>query len=262
MTTFMSPRRDPSVPARTIPEGKVQWLGDAVAGHQYGVHNGQEYAVDVRPADPEGFIAQDGEMLVNRKFIEEFDGSRIETVLTHRAFPVASGTYAALAARRTPRKARRDQPRVWDRLARLSAMQRREPLRLATGPATSAMDRLGALPTPPTKDEQRALGEVVDLARTTGQRELISVGGHEPPQPGGFVAYFLGRHIELTRTRDDRLIARSGSPISADDLELLDLAEPLIVGELGGPVAPCSLCDQPATSIAIPRAPVCAQHAQ
>jgi hypothetical protein len=57
---------------------------------------------------------------------------------------VQPGTHAGLVAK--TRKPVADKPlRAWDRLAALPVMQRREPLRMVTGPPSSTLEQLGEL---------------------------------------------------------------------------------------------------------------------
>lgn len=254
-------RRDPGVPARTIPEDKFSWLGKPIGGRQYGRHRDSEYAVDIRPAELDAFTAGPGEIIVSRKHIEMIDGSPWPSTSYHRGFPVATGTYAALAAKARRPKAEQS-PRAWDRLGALPLMQRREPMRLATGRSSPMLDRMPVLPAI-SSDEQEALAQALDMADRTSQSQLIEVGGNEPPERSvaGVIAYLARRGIDLELVRG-RLLARSRLPIRVDLRELIEQAEELIVGHLQGKPVICSSCAEPAVTIVFPQAPMCAEHAQ
>ena len=259
--SLLTRRHDPSVPQRTIPEAKITWLGDPIRGHRYGRHRDTEYMVEMRPSDPEAFVADANERLVSFRHVEMIDGSPWPTNTYHRAFPTPTGTYAKLVGRKA-RKADDTTPRAWDRLATLPLMQRREPMRMATGPAASAMDRVVHMPSV-SEQEQEALAGAVDMVRGNRYRKLIEVGGNTPPERSvaGLVGYLQDRGVSLELARG-RLIARSVKPIRADLRELIEQAEELIVGHLRGQAVLCSQCAQAAVTVVFPSAPACAEHAQ
>jgi hypothetical protein len=235
-------RRDPDVVRSTVPEGKLTWLG-RLGGHDYASYQGREYIVDAYPSNPEDFSRTPGQLFIMRIRHELIDGSAYEHHATHRALPVPDGTYASLLAK--VRKPDTEPPmRTWDVLATLPLMQRREPLRIPTAPASSIT--VGAL--------KAQLGPV-------GPLPVIEVGGNQPPErsPAGIVAYLGSRGIELSLARG-RLLARARKPIRAEDRYLIERTEELIVGVLSGSPVACSLCAEPAVSIAVPRAPMCAAH--
>ena len=263
MNVRLPTRRDASIPKRTRPERDFDWWG-AVAGRRYGTakKGGQEYAVDTAPADLDAFTPQAGEILVSVGHVEMIDGSAWPSTTYHRGFPVASGTYARLTARRRRRQPETDKLRTWDRLAALPLMQRREPLRMATGPAASPLDRMVDLPAVSTQ-EQEALAGAVDLVQRNERRRLIAGGGNEPPERSvaGIIAWLTERGIELSLARG-RLVARSKTPLRADLADLLDQAEELIAAHLQGWPVMCSSCAEPAVTLVLPRAPMCDRHAQ
>ena len=245
-----------------IPEAKVRWLGRH-DGYEYGEHNGREYAVSTRPADVGSFSADPDERLIARRSVELLDdGEQMVTTVHHRAWPVKPGSYAKLARTRKP--ADRDKPmRGWDRLAALPAMQRREPMRLATGPAPSMLDGLVGMPLSGTEQEAIA-GALFDQARHNSKSTLIEFGGNSPPERSmaALVAWLAERHgIELTLARG-RLRARSVKPIRADLQALLDQVQELIIGHLQGRAVMCGDCAEPAVTIASVNVPACAEHAQ
>lgn len=245
--------------SRTVPEATIDWQGPPLRGHQYGRHRGTEYVVDLRPTDAETHVAQPGEILVSRKRVELLDdGGGWETATLHRGWPVEPGTYAALAGKR--KKPGEKPMRAWDKLQTLAVMQRREPLRMATGPATSAIDNLPAL----GADQEEAVASVLDFAHRKTTRTLIEVGGNEPPQRSvaALVEFVEQRGVELSLARG-RLLARSRTPIRSDVRELIEQARELIVGHLQGKPVMCCECAEPAVTIAYPDAPMCAaKHGQ
>jgi hypothetical protein len=241
-----------------VPERDFDWLG-TIGSLRYGRRKNQEYAVDRRPSDPTSFTPEDGEIAVARRHVERFDdGGEIVSTVTTRAWPVEPGTYDRLAKSRKPAAA--DRPmRTWDRLAALPVMQRREPLRMVTGPATSALDALPALGADKAADVER----VAELAHARSTRSLIEVGGNEPPDRSvaGLVAFVERHGVELSLARG-RLVARSRTPIRADLRDLIDQAKELIVGHLAGKPVICSSCASPAVTIAAIDAPMCAGCAE
>jgi hypothetical protein len=252
-------RRDPSIPQRTIPEAKVRWLGDPIGGYLYAESQGTEYAVEIRPADLEAFVAQPNEILISRRTVEDIDGSPWPTIGHHRAWPVKAGTYAGLLAK-APKPETEKPLRAWDRLAALTLMQRREPLRFVTGPPSAGLELFEALPAT-SEQEREALAGAVDMLNRTSPRSMLAVGGNEPPERtvAGMVAYLAQRGIELTLVRG-RLLARSRTPLRADLRELIEQARELIVGHLKGQPVMCGQCAEPAVGVAFPDAPLCASH--
>jgi hypothetical protein len=89
----------------------------------------------------------------------------------------------------------------------------------------------------------------------------IQPDGVADPSPAGIVAYLASRGVSLSLRRG-RLVARSEAPINIVDRQLMDRAEPLLIGELGGSKPLCSECSNPATTVVLPRAPMCDRHAQ
>jgi hypothetical protein len=237
-------RLDYKIVQSTIPEGKLKWLGRPPGDYEYATYGGAEYAVDRNStADLTGYNRRPGEIIVLRVERELIDGSAFEHHRMHRAWPVESGTYAALAAK--ARKPAAEKPlRAWDALATLSVMQRRDPERFASTPAASDVN-VGAL--------KAQLG-------ITHER-IIEVGGNEPPErsPAAIIEHLASRGVELKLSRG-RLVARSRNPMRFDDRELIEKAEELIVGVLRGQPVICSTCAEPAVSIVFPHAPMCAEH--
>lgn len=254
------PRRDPAIAQRMVPESKVKWLGDPVAGHQYAMHDGREYQVELHSADPGAFTPQPGELVISRRKLEMVDGTPWESTGYFRAFLVKPGTHDRLVAK--VRKPDAEKPlRAWDRLATLRAMQRREPQRIVAGPQASSVDMLPALPAQPSDEEQALIAGTVDLAERGNPRTLVEVGGHQPPQRSvaAMVDYLASRGVELSLIRG-RLLAKSRTPIRTDDRELVEQARELIVGHLRGQPVICGECAAPAVGIRFPDSPACGTH--
>lgn len=238
-------RRDPTNVQRSVPQGKVEWLGRS-GDFDFGILGGREYAVDIRAtADPADYTRQRDEILVVKVEREVIDGSGFEHHRTYRGWPVERGTFAARQAKM--RKPAGEKPmRAWDALASLSVMQRRDPLRMPINPGPSNV-HLGALS--------------AQLGGKLAKLPVMEVGGNEPPDrsPAAIIAFLASRGVELTLARG-RLVVRSRSPIQFDDRELIEKAEELIVGVLRGSPVMCSACAEPAVSIVFPHAPMCAEH--
>lgn len=227
-----------------IPEGKLSWLG-AHGGWRYAKHGSQEYAIgDLAVAD-ESYRLKPGERFVRRRRAVVLpDGEKMPESALHLAVPVDAGTWERMASQ-VRSKPLNGSLRVWDALAeyrRQHSDARRLPLRQSANPDVAAM--------------QAELG--MDGAQPWLE---LTPQGLADTSPAGLVSYLQARGISLSLARG-RLVARSAKPINVMDRQLMERAEPLIIGELGGPKPMCSECPQPATEMVIPRAPMCAGHAQ
>ena len=243
-----------------IDESRLTWLGRSNGWH-YAKLGHKEFAVAPHPVE-EGSHSRlkDGERYILRHGAVVLpDGASMATTAMHVAMEVEPGSWQKIAGKARKPTAEKKM-RGWDRLAALPIMQRREPLRMATGPATR---ELPALPGPLTKDQEAAMEAVAAKAIKRGS-SFISVGGNTPPDGSvaDMIAWLAQRWgIELSLARG-RLQARSEKPIRADVEALLDGARELIVGHLQGKPVMCSECAKQAVTIAAVDAPVCRDHAQ
>ena len=247
-------RRNHEAVRNTIPESKLRWLGRA-GDHEYAVFSGDgsELAVDIHASpDPGDYVRQPGEVLIMRIRRERIENTEVEHHVTHRAWRVADGTYAALKAR-APKPAPEKPMRTWDVLAELPIMQRREPTRLLGAPPSSNVT-IDAL-----KGQLR--GRMTPAAAVP----IIEVGGNEPPDQSvaSFIAWLArneGVALRLGRRERGRLVCESRTPIRSDIRDAIKRYEELIVAELQGSPPICSDCAEPATRPVFPSAPMCAKH--
>lgn len=247
-----------------VDEHKFERLGWA-AGLLYLKRGDHEYALSSHPVTEDSYKLKPGEVFVRRRrdVILE-DGERMPTTVLHLGLPVEAGTFAKLSASRSAAKDNR--PRRWPRVTGLAIMERSEPTYWVTGPATSSLDVLPPLPMPPTREEERALSEVVDLGRRSSQRQLISTGGHEPPPESvaGTIAWLrsaYGVELEAVGTPPRLSYRPTAKPPPADVLKLLDLERDLFIGELTGKPLACCWCERDAVRIVGVDAPACLEDA-
>jgi hypothetical protein len=225
-----------------LDERKLEWLGRH-AGLSYGRHGGKEYAVAGFAVEEGSYSLKPGEVFVRRhRDVRLEDGEMIATPGLYVGMPVEPGTWQRLARSR-PKPS--GEPRTWDALAqyrRTSADARRIPLRQPSADVGALKAELGADGSASAWLELGAPG-VADAS------------------PAGLVDYLSRRGISLSLARG-RLVARSARPLNIADVQLMQLAEPLLIGALGGPKPMCSECAAEATTIVLPRAPMCSEHAQ
>lgn len=238
-----------------IDEKRLTWLGRA-GGWSYARHGDQELAVAPHPTAADSYTLKPGERFVRRAHdtILE-DGARMPGSVLHVAVEVEPGTYEAKARTRKPIEPK---ARAWDVLAALPAMQRREPTRMVSGPPAKDLPLFDAAP---GEQELEAVAGVVDLTYQQ-QPSIIEVGGNEPPERSvaGLVTWLEERGVELSLARG-HLVAKAAKPMRDDTKEIIERAEPLLVGHLQAKPVICAMCAEPAVTVIFPKAPACAEHA-
>jgi hypothetical protein len=105
-------------------------------------------------------------------------------------------------------------------------------------------------------------GSIIEFEQQRGPR-LIEYGAHTPPDKSvaSLVEFLAHQGVELSIARG-QLVVRSRAPLRQDVRDVVLYAEPLLVGYLAGSPTKSSVCDELATTVVFPRAPMCAEHAQ
>lgn len=230
----------------TIEEKQVRWLG-RVAGFDYAEHKGVEYAVTINPVDPRAYSRQPGEVTINKRVREVFEGTNLERNNSHRGTIVASGTYAALVAKQAAAKARADRkatPRLLDALAVHPLLRRQAAEYLRVRPETE-----------------------MSIAGIEGATRGIVIPAHEQKRgPEAILAVLRQKGTELRLSADQSAIVPVAEMGQGDGVrELIERSTPLLLAHLRGQPLRCQLKHsekQPpeAMSLLVGGAAACEQH--